>query len=112
MVQPKEDFFDNKFPMARLTGKSRGFKLLGIYIFHKSPSSCFSSCTWVKYKPWKAVYGYFLVCRQNLQGTKLQIRYICDNIIPMAYNENKHLEYLHVWSIQKDEKLNEGPSQS
>ena len=41
MVQMKEDFFDTKFPMARLSGKSRVFKLLGIYIFHKSHSSCF-----------------------------------------------------------------------
>ena len=29
MVQMKEDFFDTKFPMARLSGKSRVLKLLG-----------------------------------------------------------------------------------
>ena len=36
IVQMKEDFFDTKFPVARLAGKSRVFKLLRIYIFHKS----------------------------------------------------------------------------
>ena len=88
----KEDFFDTKFPMARLAGKSRVFKLLKIYIFYKSHSFCFSSCTGVEYKTQKAVDGYFLVCKKNLQSTKLQIRYI----IHMAHNEHKHLEYLHV----------------
>ena len=79
MVQMKEDFFDTKFPMARLSGKSRVFKSLGIYIFHKSHSCCFSSCTWVKYSLQKAVMG---------------ISYDADKTY---YLENNEYVILYIW---------------